>query len=67
MITERDKKIIKYLKEHGATDLQTLHELFFTGYSNQWCNRRLKTLVDNSVISRKKLFETSKYVYYVEV
>lgn len=64
VITDRDKRIIEHLKTKEA-DSKELHDLFFHDFSPQWANKRLKTLVDNGVIKRKKSFETGTFLYYL--
>jgi S-DNA-T family DNA segregation ATPase FtsK/SpoIIIE len=64
MITERDKRIIEYLKTKEV-DSKELHDKFFHEFTPQWANKRLKTLVDRGHIKRKKGVDDLFYVYYL--
>lgn len=65
MITDRDKRIIKYIKDKGEVSGKELHDLFFTGKTVQLSHKRLKDLTDRGHLKRKKGIDDRYYIYYL--
>lgn len=63
-ITERDIKILEFLKEMNVSDTKTLSILFFNG-SLRRCNQRLKILKDHKKIKCFRDNVLSPNIYYI--
>lgn len=63
-ITERDIKILEFLKEVNVSDTKTLSILFFNG-SLRRCNQRLKILKDHKKIKCFRENILSPNIYYI--
>lgn len=63
-ITERDIKILEFLKEVNVADTETLSILFFNG-SIRRCNQRLKILKDHKKIKCFRDNILSPNIYYI--
>lgn len=63
-ITERDMKILEFLKEVNVADTETLSILFFNG-SIRRCNQRLKILKDHKKIKCFRDNILSPNIYYI--
>lgn len=63
-VTERDIKILEFLKEVNIADTKTLSILFFNG-SLRRCNQRLKILKDHKKIKCFRENVLSPNIYYV--
>lgn len=64
IITERDIKILEFLKEVNVSDTKTLSILFFNG-SLRRCNQRLKILKDHKKIKCFRDDVLSPNIYYI--
>lgn len=64
IITERDIKILEFLKEVNVSDTKTLSILFFNG-SLRRCNQRLKILKDHKKIKCFREDILSPNIYYI--
>lgn len=63
-VTERDIKILEFLKEVNIADTKTLSILFFNG-SLRRCNQRLKILKDHKKIKCFRENILSPNIYYI--
>lgn len=63
-ITERDIKILEFLKEVNVADTKTLSILFFNG-SIRRCNQRLKILKDHKKVKCFRENILSSNIYYM--
>ena len=63
-ITERDIKILEFLKEVNVADTKTLSILFFNG-SIRRCNQRMKILKDNKKVKYFRENILSPNIYYI--
>lgn len=64
IITERDIKILEFLKEVNVSDTKTISILFFNG-SIRRCNQRLKILKDHKKIKCFREDILSPNIYYI--
>lgn len=66
MITERDRKILDYLKENGAIDSITLCKTFFDT-SMVFARKRLEILIKRGYIKREKHKDDNRlWVYSIK-
>jgi hypothetical protein len=63
MLTRRDLDIINFLEEYRIASTSTLKTLFFPSLSA--CQKRMKTLNDNSKVKRARMTMNYDYLYYV--
>jgi hypothetical protein len=67
MLTEKDKMIIKYLKEHGETEFKILHKEFYNHATPQYCRVMLARLIKWDLVKVKKCkYDSRINIYYVE-
>lgn len=62
-LTDRDKAIIKFLREYKCANTHTLAKLFFT--SQTLAERRLKKLVDSGHLRRYRMDILHPYIFYI--
>lgn len=65
MLTDRDRKITRFLEEFGAASTRQIHALFFDGLNIVNCQMRLKLLTERGHIKRDRSGIDKDYVYYV--
>lgn len=64
-LTDRDLKIIEFLKDNKVADTQTLSNIFFNG-SLRSCQHRLKKLTDNGDLKSFRENILSQNIYYIK-
>ena len=64
-LTDRDVKIIEFLKNNKCADTMTLSNIFFNG-SLRSCQHRLKKLTDNGDIKSFRENILSSNIYYIK-
>lgn len=62
-LTDRDREIIKFLREYKCADTHTLTKLFFT--SKTLAERRLKKLVEGGYLRRWREDILHPYIFYI--
>lgn len=65
MLTERDGKIMSWLREYKAITVNQATHIFFSG-CYEGCRRRLKQLSDNNILKSYNLYEMKDKIYYLE-
>lgn len=65
MLTERDRKIIRFIEDFGCADSDMIHRLFFADVSRNRCLSRMKQLADRHCVSRSRESVSANYLYYI--
>lgn len=73
MITSRDLQAVEFINEFGAATTEQIRQLFYEmgedgkpiGQSYTVCKRRLREIIKDTNIKRKKGPVTNQYIYYV--
>lgn len=66
MLTERDKRVTRFLEEFGAASTRQIHALLFDGIDLRNCQMRMKLLTDRGHIKRERAGIDKDYIYFIK-
>lgn len=66
MLTDRDRKIVRFVEDFGIASTSQLFTLFFDGLHINNCHLRLRLLTQRGQLKRERAGIDKDYIYYID-